>query len=125
METKRWYQILAHGVGPPNNSGSQKYESEIFNIQGDYLIFDSIDKMRTFIDTINIFLINEKKVLGRTLPFVLLEIQSIPTKIIIDPEPITEEWYVYDIGQNIYVNVGFMNINEAIDTYNSFNQELL
>ena len=121
METEKWYQILAHGIGPTNNYGKQEYEAEIFNIDGDYMVFDTIEKMRDFMDNINIFTAFRGMVLGKKLPFVILEIQSIPP--IIGAEATTEEWYIYNTSQSMYVGVGNMSINEAIDTYNSLNED--
>lgn len=123
MENKRWYQILAHGVGPPDHKGKQQYESEVFNIEGDYVVFDNIVKMRAFIDNMNILISSGGTVLGKRLPFVILEIQSTPPKL--NAEATTEEWYVYNMSHGVYINVGNMGITEAIDTYNSFNKELI
>ena len=120
-EDKRWYQILAHGVGVPNKKGKQKYESETLNVDGEYVVFDDIKKIRAFIDSINIFISITGRILGKVLPFVILEIQSILPKMY--AEVTTEEWYIFDSTKSIYKNVGMMSISEAIDIYNNFNKQ--
>ena len=95
---KRWYHILAHGIGP-NTKNGQEYESEIFNINGDIVAFDSLSKMNDFMDETNKILSAGGRILGKKLPFVLLQIQSTPNKI--NSEVVTEEWYVYSLGDSV------------------------
>lgn len=120
---KRWYHIMAHGIGPPQ-SGGQAYEAEIFNINDEVLVFDSINKMRDFLDSINMLMATSDRMLGNKLPFVILEIQSSGSDKMLS-EWITEEWYIYSKKDKMYLNVGNVNSDEVIDIYNEINEEYL
>ena len=115
---------MAHGIGQPKNN-KQAYEAEIFNINNEVLVFDTIDKMRSFIDSMNILFVDTGRMLGHTLPFVILEIQSTGSDSMLS-EWITEEWYVYSRRDKMYVNIGYTdNVDTIIDIYNELNEEYI
>jgi hypothetical protein len=120
---KRWYHIMAHGIGPPKEKG-QAYEAEIFNVEDEVLVFDSIIKMRDFLDGINLLMVDTDKMLGRTLPFVILEIQSCSSDKMLS-EWITEEWYIYSKKDRVYINIGQAESKDIIDIYNELNGECI
>lgn len=118
-ESKIWYHIVAHGIGPPGENG-QPYESEILSIDDELVIYDDIEDMRSFMDNINIFVATKGRVLGKTLPFVILEIQATEGRMNTGTESI--EWYVYSMKNKIYINIGVGDPDKAIDAYNELNE---
>lgn len=121
-EPKIWYHIVAHGIGPPGEKG-QPYESEILSVDDELVVYDDIEEMRSFMDNINIFVATKGRVLGKTLPFVILEVQATESRMHTETESI--EWYVYSMKNKIYINIGAADPTKAIDVYNEFNKEYI